>query len=228
MKNVKRVVILVFVMAFLWAVTACKPKDVSGDVTKPGVEGGSEENISMGEYAGGKYENKYFGVGCDLGDGWTYASRDELLTLAGIVSDQVGSEDFSKQLEKTGVFYDMMAQNLNEGSNINVTVENIGTVYGVLLDEKQIVENNLKALPDTMKSAGMEVSEIEAVELDFAGQKHHGIHMKSTIAAEGVEVEVYQTLVMIKKGAYLMNCTATSYGTDTSGEMLKSFYVIEK
>ena len=72
--------------------------------------------------------------------------------------------------------------------------------------------------------AGMEVSSIEKVEVDFLGQKHFAIH--TTASLEGIPCFILQ-LADYHLGSYGVTTTLTSYLEDNTDYLLSLFYKVD-
>lgn len=235
MKNYKNFICIFLIIAMLFTLCACGSDDkVSGNldtsnVTEPSgktdiPENDAEidENFDIGTVSGGKYENKFFGFGCELDSSWTYASEEELLSAADITADQFTDEEYKEQLKNADLFYDMMAYSNDGYANVNIVIQNIGVMYGALYSEEEIVKINADELPDQVASAGMDVQTCETTTVQFAGAERNAIALHSIY--EGVDV--YQIAVIIKNGSYLGIVTISSYVEDITSTVADLFYAV--
>lgn len=216
---------LCLLLSLLLSAAACKGRDdVSGSVTsdESSEVSSTEEDLSMGTLSGSRYENSYFGFGCQLDSTWTYATKDELLAQIDLTAENFSDESLQEQLRKTDMFYDMMAVGGDGLTNINVVIQNLGLLYGSILSEDAYIQANLKELPSQLGSAGMNVSLCEAADVSFAGETHKAIRIVSSI--QDVDITIYQLCVIVKRGSYLANTTITSFGEDTTAEIAAKFY----
>ena len=213
MKNTKRILALVLALTMVFALCACTSDDDVKGKTDPGVAetAAPEKELELGNISGGKYENAYFGFGCELDEQWTYATEDQLLSMVQATADLVDDENFKDELLKADMFYDMMTYFYDGVTNMNVIVQNIGAAYGALLDEDAIAEQTAEVMPEQL-----------AVVVEFAGADHAGILIHSTINGS----DVYQLQAFVKAGKYVAIITISSPLEDNIDAMLGFFYAV--
>ena len=186
-------------------------------VTQP-----QEESPRLGSYADGVYSNDYLGVKCTLTEEFTVATKEELAQLNGVVAGAMSDQDLAQQLLKSGVahaFYAIADEGL---VTINIAVENLGLIYGTLLDEESYVEHSIGQLPAALKSMGLVDIKTEAVSLTLAGKEHAGVTVHGTLSG----VDFYEKLVCIKNGSYMTVVTVGSYYEDITDYLLSLFSAI--
>ena len=220
----KRIIALIMALAMAFALCACTSDEDTKGTTQTGTSASAEpeKSLELGSVAGGKYENDYFGFGCELDENWTYASEEQLLSMVQATADLVDDGDVKDVLLKADMFYDMMATYYDGTTTINVTVQNISAAYGALLDEEAIVEQTIKVLPDQLAAASMENQSCDHVVVEFAGAEHDGILMHNTING----VDIYQLQVCVKVGKYVAIVTMSSQLEDNLDPMLGFFYEV--
>lgn len=220
----KRIIALIMAVVMVFALCACATdEDAKGKTeTGTGASAAPEKSLELGSVTGGKYENDYFGFGCELDEEWTYATEEQLLGMVQTTADLVGDDDVKDRLLKADMFYDMVTYYSDGVTNINVVVQNIGVAYGALIDEEAIVEQTIKSLPDQLAAASMEVKSCEHVTAEFAGADHDGILMHTT--ANGTDI--YQLQVYVKVGKYVAMITMSSPLEDNIEPMLGFFYAV--
>lgn len=224
MKNTKRILALILTLTMVFALCACTSDDDVKGTTEPKATqtAAPEKELELGNVSGGKYENAYFGFGCELDEQWTYATEDQLLSMVQATADLVDDENFKDDLLKADMFYDMMTYFYDGVTNINVIVQNIGAAYGALLDEEAIAEQTVKALPEQLAAASMDVQSCEQVVVEFAGADHAGILIHSTINGS----DMYQLQTFVKVGKYVAVVTMSSPIKDNIDAMLGFFYAV--
>lgn len=224
MKSSKRILSLIMTLIMVLALCACTSNDDVKGKTETGTSESAapEKELELGSVSGGKYENAYFGFGCELDDQWTYATEEQLLDMVQTTADLVDDENFKDELLKADMFYDMMTYFYDGATNMNVVVQNLGATYGTLLDEEAIVEQNVKSLPEQFAAASMEVQSCEQVVVEFAGADHAGILIHSTTSGS----DVYQLQAYVKTGKYVAIITMSSPLEDNIDAMLGFFYAV--
>ena len=242
MKNVKKLLALMLALALVFALTACgsEPKgnvtpsdnttpsaapadDKTESTPEPTVEPAPEDDVELGSMTGGVYKNDFVGISCTMDDNWTYYSEEEILALNGLVADSTDDEELAEQLRDSDSFYDMMAENGETLENVNIVLENLGLIYGNTMDASGYIDVALENLESQMKSMGMNVTSCEKVSFDFCGKETDGIYITSSMAVEGMEIEVFQRMACVKAGTYMCVITACSYFEDTTMDVLNLF-----
>ena len=90
------------------------------------------------------------GIGCQLSDDWTYYTDEQLAELSGVVAES--SEEMQKAMEDGKSTYDMFASAMEGLVTINVVYEDLGALYGKLLDEAGYLEIAVPKLEDALAS----------------------------------------------------------------------------
>lgn len=224
MKSTKRILALVLALTMVFALCACTSDDDVKGKTEPKVTqtAAPEKELELGSVSGGRYENSYFGFGCELGELWTYASEEQLLSMVQATADLVDDENLKDELLKADMFYDMMTYFYDGVTNMNVIVQNIGAAYGALLDEDAIAEQTAEVMPEQLAAASMDVQSCEQVVVEFAGVDHAGILIHSTINGS----DMYQLQAFVKAGKYVAIITISSPLEDNIDAMLGFFYAV--
>lgn len=181
-----------------------------------------EQTPEIGKISGAVYENSFFGFGCQLSENWIFASQEELSQMNGWAADAIGDEAISELVRNSNTFYDMCANSADGLMQINVGVENLGALYGLILTEEEYVDMSIENVQQALLSMGFTDVKAEKNTLSFAGAEHFGLHLVST--TEGVQL--YQQLVCVKNGDYMACVTVTSGLADATEEMMGAFYPV--
>ena len=155
----------------------------------------------------GVYTNASLGLTAELGEDWLVADDQQLAQLAGVVSDTFVSEQLQDALESGSTVYDLYALRKTDGASLNVTVQDLGRLGGIMVDEDYYADVNMENLPEAMASGGVTVEKLEKTTLEFAGETHTALLMESTVGS----TKLYQTMALVKVGSYMVCVTATSY-----------------
>lgn len=220
----KRTLALILALVMVFSLCACTGNDDVKGKTEPKVTqtAAPEKELELGSVSGGRYENSYFGFGCELGELWTYANEEQLLSMVQATADLVDDENLKDELLKADMFYDMMTYFYDGVTNMNVIVQNIGAAYGALLDEDAIAEQTAEVMPEQLAAASMDVQSCEQVVVEFAGADHAGILIHSTVNGS----DVYQLQAFVKAGKYVAIITMSSPLEDNIDAMLGFFYAV--
>lgn len=242
MKNMKKLLALVLALAMCLAMTACAsglrgsvsaPAGSSSDPTPeptpkatPEPTPEPEDDLELGSMVGGVYENSFAGIGCRLDDSWVYLSDEEIRAQNEITIDAIDDEELAELLSNKGTFFDMMAMSEEGLATVNVVVENLGLLYGAVLDTSGYVDISLKNLASQLGAMGMNVSTCEKDSFDFCGKSTDGIYVSGTMGAEGYEVEMFERMACVKAGTYMFVVTVCTYVEDGTADLLDLFYAV--
>lgn len=235
----KKLVAVMMVLALVLSLCACgsgsavagsiSPAEetggVSGTVTQtpeptPEPTQEPEEDIEPGNQVGGRYENKFLGIGCELDENWTYATQEELAAMIGQTAELF--TEYAEQIKNADMFYDMMAVADDGLVSINVVFENLGMLYGSMLSEEQYLDITGENLEEQFLSAGFENIEWERISIDFAGAEHAGFHLSCTVQ----DVPYYCTQVCMKVGHYMAGISFCSFIEDVGEDLMANFFAL--
>lgn len=166
------------------------------------------------------YENELIGLGCQLDEEWRVYSADEMAALNGMMVDMMTDEAIAEQLESSGYVQAFYAQLGEDPVTVNITVENLGLLYGALLDEQQYIELTIDQLPAVLESMGLTDITSEITTTTFLGSEHTAVNITGQVQG----VAFYETLVCVKVNRYMACITAASYLADVTGDVLDMFY----
>lgn len=182
------------------------------ETTAPPAE---EADPLMGYYSGTTYNNAFLGIQCKLDENWTVATEEELAQLNGLTADIISDEALAEQLRNSGVvqaFYAMADDGLVV---MNIVLENLGLLYGTVLDEERYVDLSLDQLVTALESAGLSDVTTEADTVTFAGSEHAAIRVHGTMSG----VDFYELLVCVKVDSYMSVITLASYYEDITDSL---------
>lgn len=173
----------------------------------------------LGQYENGVYSNPYIGIHCTVGQEWYVYNGEEMAQLNGLVLDTMTDADLVEQMKNADVAYLFYAMKDEGLVSMNITLEKLNLVSGVLLDEKTYAKASVNQIPAALESMGM--TDVTAVEemVTLAGQQHAGIRVHGTYSG----VDFYEKLICIKAGEYMAVITLASYGEDQTSQLLQNF-----
>ena len=221
--------------------TACDGKDISGDTKNEadatGVISASptpdaatpapeESSYKMGSTDGGVYTNDFLKIGCTLDENWTYYNDEQLAELSGIAFDAIDNEDLSKAFKESTdsgkIVFDMYAASSDGLATINIVFENLGVVYGIVLDEDKYLDLAMENLQQTLEASGIENLTVEKTTIEFAGASKPAIATTGELSG----FPLYESIICIKQGNYMANITLCSVNENIIEQLAALFYAI--
>lgn len=244
MKKQKISIFLALILLLTLFLTACGSKDtnISGSVTPnqnaPAAPTGGvsqvtepvaslpERELSLGRMEGGIYTNTYAGFSCELDSNWSFLSARELEQIPSTVSDLVSGTELGDLLADTQQFTDMMAENVNDLTNMNVLYQKLSMqerLSYLTLSDEQVIDSTLAQsdlMSEAYAQAGISVISMEKVSVTFAGKERSALHTTATI-----QDIPYYTLQFFDfdLGDYAVTTTLASYVEDNTGNLLDLF-----
>lgn len=186
----------------------------TGDSQNPDNTGDSQNTdnpdqveFRRGTVEGNTYTSDFLGITATLDENWIIANDEQLAQLGGLVSDSFKDEDIKKLLENGSTVYEFYALNQTDNSSVNITVQDLGSLGGIMVDEDAYADANLKGLPEVLSDGGITVTKLEKTTVAFAGSTHAALTLEGTVS----EVALYETIVLLKNGPYMAVVTAASF-----------------
>lgn len=160
------------------------------------------------------YTHSMTGITAQFDDNWTIASDTDLAT-------QNGTSDFLEALEDNGYVVDLVAYFTDSGSNMNINVEDLGKLYGSILDESSYIDQTLPELESSLEEMGIGVTidDVKKTQVLFAGKTCSAIKMTATYL--GIEME--QECICLKSGNYMTCFTFTALESEDM-ELMKAYF----
>lgn len=168
------------------------------------------------------YENSFIGIGCKLDADWDVFSAEQIAELNGLVASQIDNDDIAKQLEKSGTAMPFYAQKEGGLVTLNIGLEDLGMLYGSLLNEQQYAEKSIDQVKPALEAMGMSNITTKIGSISFAGSNHVSISISGSLQG----ISFYETLVCVKTEKHMAIITAGSYATDTTEDVLAMFYAL--
>ena len=181
---------------------------------------------ALGTLTETSYVNNYFGLRYDAPADWYVLSRDETAALTGLAASNIDNEKILEMFESTGYvtdFYAIATTPSVEGADIyntaNITIQDIGKLYGILYDEKLLAEASIDSVKEALEAQGLTDITTEISEMEFLGKTS----VISIITSKAGDFNMYQKQVYLKNGSAVACITATSPGEDKTDEILAMF-----
>ena len=238
--NMKKTICMLLTLVMLLALTACgsPAKPASPDTAAPKaaesapaaetapaeeaapVEEAVEAEDILGEKTETSYASKFLGIQATFPDNWTVLDDEQTAQVMGYVADVIDSEDLAELLRESGSACDLYAMAVDQsGDNLNIQLEDLGTLYGIVLSEEKYLEIAAPQLEDAMGQMGMENVQLEKGTYSFAGQDHVSVRLTATYSG----VPIVERLVLLKAGNYMGVVTAFSLDESRVDAVLACF-----
>ncbi len=211
----------------------CGSKEPEAGVVTPQeteAQAETERPASLGRMEGGVYTNDYVGYSCTLDSNWAFYTAEELQQLPENVNELLEGSEVAEAAGELTQISDMMAENVNDLTTMNVMYTKLGMqerLAYAALSEQEILEQVLSQkdmLISSYAQAGIQVSEMELVEVTFLGQPRYAIH--TTAAIEGAAYFVLQ-IYDYHLGQYGVVTTLASFVEDNTAGLLNLFESVE-
>ena len=224
----KKALALLLLVAMLASLCACGAKKTAGDTNTPVSQAPSDltpddqtpgdDEVSDVEV----YENELIGIGFRPGDGWEIWDDEQIAQINGIVADMMTDEAIRDMLASSGYAQPFYAQAQSGLLTANITIEDLGVLYGATLDEQAYVEIAMEQMTPALESMGLSDITSEVGTVNFAGQDRTAVFISGSMQG----AELHETIVTMKVGNYMANVTAASYLTDETADILSMFYAL--
>ena len=187
----------------------------------------TERQMTLGRVEDGVYTNTYAGIGCRLGEGWDWATAQELQELSREVKEALEGTAVGSTIQDGTQVYDMQAQNVEALTTTNVVFTKLSAkerlAYALMSDE-DLIQSNLEqkdALIESYAKAGIMVTSMEAVQVSFLGESRTALRTQSTY--QGVAYYMLQVFDY-RLGEFGMTLTVGSFQEDHTQELLALYY----
>jgi len=172
----------------------------------------AEEKLFVrGEVSDNVYTNEFAGVRFTAPADVVFYNDEEIAAVYG------ASEEMFDITLDTSIIYDMYAMNTATGATVNINYENMGLLYGALMDGEAYLSASIDGLEAVFNSTdGKSVTSIEQSTVTVGGEEMPCIN----IALDINGTALYETLVVKKVENYMMVCTFGALTTEEIDTML--------
>ena len=206
MKKIKNLSAFALALVLLLTLVGCGGKDDGGSQKKEYAPATVENNV---------YTSQFAGLTATLDESWTVLNDEEIAQIVGFSIDMTDDAALKESLGSGKTIYDMYAM-ATDSSTLNITVGDLGAIYGKLLDMKTLAQSSAEQLVPAFESMGFTDVTAEVSTISFAGAEQTTIILQGNYQG----VPMYEQLVCMKVDDYVLNITACSYGTDRTAEIL--------
>ena len=215
----KKLLAFMLAIMMLFTVTACGSISSEGEVR--GDQQTSEEAYSAGSMDGLKYESSFIGIGCNLPEGWSFYTDEQIRELNNITTEVAG-EEYEKLLQDAQVIYDMYAISGNQADTVNVNLEKVNSVALLAFDMADYYEQTVESIETAYNNMGATSFDYEIGKITIDGEEFDSMN----IVAEINGTKLYQTAFAKKCSGYIANVTVTAIDESTVKDILDTFYVV--
>lgn len=218
-------ILLVVIIVLSFASCGESSSDVRGTINSnnnSSTQEDTNESFSFGETEGNTWENSFIGLGCKLGDGWTFYTDEQIAELNQTTVDMVDN-DTAEFLENATVIYDMFATKDNGIQSINVNLEKVGYISSALADLKKNLEATVPTIKSGLESMGMTNVVCNVTEAKIAGESYAAMDISAKIQ----DADFYEKLIAIKCGNYVANITIGAFDKADIDTVLTYFYSVD-
>ena len=202
----------------------------------PEEEQGEEEQVEtpestvpgevLGVLAENGYTNDFFGIKYEAPEGWYVFTKEELGELLGITASSIDDDSLREMYESDGYAMDLYAVNAVQVAsgdktydNVNITIQDIGKIYGFIYNEKEIAEASVETVKESLAAQGVSDIATEIGEMEFMGKTC--VYMM--ITSKAGDIPMYQKQVYLKNGSGMACVTASTFNEDRTDEVLAVF-----
>lgn len=242
----KRIVSLILAAMMLLSMTACgsKPADVRGEVetvaateaqiqgevetapateapeTEPAEEAeeAEEVDVQLGTTDSNTYTNKFLKLRCTLGADWEFYTDEEIRELNQLTQDSL-SDQYAEMVKNADTLQDMYAINNETGETVNITISKMSLFAGAVLTTEDYADMAIPQLGPALESAGMTDVQVSKDTISFTGEDTTALRI--TCKVDGYDL--FETMAVLKRGAYIICITSASYIEDTTMGALDAF-----
>lgn len=216
----KKWLALLLSLVMVFSLTACgstpdepDPDEGSGSQTE-------EKQFESGKIDGDVYSSDVTGLKFTLDSDWVFLDDEGIEELTGMVQDMTDDEDLEEAMSQGASIYDMYATTTDgSGRTANITVENLGALYGTILNESKYIDAVIDQLQPSFESMGATDVVVETAAYTIAGVEHSGIHCAFTLQG----VSICEQMVCIKEGRYMYNITCVGTDEDAAAGVMAMF-----
>lgn len=197
--------------------TTTTTEDTTTTTTTASNEGTDAKAFAIGTNTGDTYENTFIGIGFKA-EGDMELSSDEDIRDMNVMMMEDEPADYLAALKELDAITDMMATDMTTGDSVNINLENMKVLYGSVLSESDYLDQNISMMED-MAEEGLTV---EKATFTLAGKERQGV----TIIMDIMGIKVYEAVVCIKVGDYMVNITVGSSTEEGVPNLLAKFYAV--
>ena len=190
----KRIFALIFALVMVLSLAGCG----AGNGEVKYAEAPEVVIPEKGKITDNVYENSFAGIKFNKPENWIYATEDELSTLEAA----------------EGVYYDMVAQNPETGSQVAVMYDDLLlTVGNIAITEEKYIES----IAEGLSNSGLMV--MDEADVEIGGKTYKSV----TVYGEAEDISVTQQSMARKEGAKMVSIAVVAFNEDSVEDIIEYF-----
>lgn len=161
-----------------------------------------------GAVSGGVYSNEAFGITFSGDESWSYFPDEEIAASMGITPEDIPGADDKKALAEAGIIYDMYCANLENGTTVNITYEDLKATYGEVISVDYYLELYQMEIETQLNAGSISLKKNERDVAPIDGNMYPCLK----VAADFGGVYIYETIIVKKCGDWLGVITVAALG----------------
>ncbi|MBQ7874932.1 MAG: hypothetical protein IJ306_07240 [Oscillospiraceae bacterium] len=190
----KKILAALMALVMLFGLCACSAEQEEEFVPARGTV---ENNV---------YKNEAFGISYTAEADWYYYTDDEIAATMGITAEELFTDEYAEAIADAEIIYDMYCANLTTGETVNVNYENLGAIYGTVLDEEAYIASAAAQLENQLAASGLSITKNEAGTATVDGKEVPCLY----VTMEYSGVSIYEVIVVKKVGDWMGAVTVAS------------------
>lgn len=193
----KKIVAMLLALSMLFGLCACAAEPEEEEKEFVPARGTLENNV---------YKNEAFGISFEADPDWYYYTDEEIAETMGITAEEIFTDEFAEALESAEIIYDMYCNNPNTGETVGVNYENLGVMYGLVLDEEAYITAAAAQLETQIEAAGASVTKNESGTVKINGKEVPCLY----VTMEVYGISIYEVIAVKKVGDWMGAVTVAS------------------
>lgn len=183
-------------------------------------------NVKGGVYTedngGVRYTNDDIGATVLFDSNWYVADMTELAGMINLTVDTSSgqsSSDIANLMRESNTFFDLYTLSSDSTRSVNITYEKLNAIYGAILSEEGYIDASLENLDASLEPSGFsDIVKSKTTQM-FAGKERAAIELEASLNGG----KVYEKLVCIKSGNYMVCITFATYNENNTDELIAMF-----
>ena len=196
--------------------------DGSADTDNSYVNSNIKGGVYTEDNGGVRYTNDDIGATVLFDGSWYVADMTELAGMINLTVDTSSgqsSSDIANLMRESNTFFDLYTLSSDSTRSINITYEKLNAIYGAILSEEGYIDASFDNLDASLVQSGFsDIVKSKTTQM-FAGKEHAAIELEASLNGG----KVYEKLVCIKSGSYMVCVTFATYNENNTDELVAMF-----